>query len=249
MSGNGARSGSSTVDFVEYMEQKNRRIEALRNNPPESKAPTGPLSYARGSSYSNELADCDTRNKTIIDVKGFSESDYWPAPNSHLYTNKKKMYIYLDRMNSGLQNGPKWQNKRYETYTQACSLMRRVADRVEMSEPLLNKAISMFAGLDRSKIGRSLDLVALAVCGYVLHEEGRRRCHPNVNAEDRDEAHLAACAAYGWSVDEVDKMYYKIAWLVGQGLEDPAKKYGPHDSREYDYVDHEWLMNDVTFEW
>ena len=179
-----------------------------------------------------DLSNCDTRNATTIDWQNAGlEKENWKYPSNWRYTNKRDTYRYYDRLNGGLQNGKRWQNKRYETYRLNVYLMEAVADRVGLIKSLRNKAIGIFTGLNLSEFGRKREWVALAVCGYVLFKDGRRKCHPNNRGESRDETYREACAAYRCSDKEVNTLFYKVEKEIKKGLEDRVRKYGPIESR------------------
>jgi len=177
-----------------------------------------------------DLSDCDTRNATMIDWQNAGlEGRYWLSRSDWLYSEKEDTYRHLDRLNSGLQNGV-WQNKRYETYRLNVYLMEGVADRVGLTKSLRNKAIQIFTGLNLSEFGVKKEWVALAVCGYVLHRDGKRKCHPNARGKSRDEAYRKACADYGCAGKTVNSLFYKVEKAEKKGLKDRVRKYGAVES-------------------
>ena len=183
-------------------------------------------------SRGTNLSACDTRNATMIawhDTPGLGK-EFWDVPSEWRLGNKLAWYRHLDRVNAGLQNGAKYQNKTYETYRLNYMLMQMVADKVELNTRQQSEAISIFTGLNLSNFGRKKEGVALAVCGYVLVKDGLRKCHPNARGESRDEAYRKACQAYGCDDKTVNKHFYAVQQSVEQGLTDNVRKYGKVES-------------------
>jgi hypothetical protein len=174
------------------------------------------------------LSACDTRNGTIIawhDTPGLAKQ-FWDVPSEWRFGNKLVWYRHLDRVNAGLQNGDKYQNKSYETYRLNYMLMEMVADKVELTTHQQSKAISIFTSLNLSEFGRNKEDVALAVCGYVLFKDGLRKCHPNARGESRDEVYREACRMYNCTDKTVNKLFYEVQREVENGLPDKVREYG-----------------------
>ncbi|WP_157573516.1 hypothetical protein [Haloplanus natans] len=174
-----------------------------------------------------DLSNCDTNNATIINWQETPtvDGEYWDSPSDWRYSHKESTYKHLDRVNGGLQNGGKWQNRRYETFHLNETQMRMVADRVELNKGQQNRAVRIFTALNLSKFGRNKEWVALAVCGYVLFKDGRRKCHPNNRGEGRDEAYREACVSYNCTDKTVNKFFYQVQRIVENESPNKSKNY------------------------
>lgn len=183
-----------------------------------------------------QLDNPDTQNATIIPWQDHPElkKEDWLSPTDWRKTNKYAMYRHLDRVNGGLQNGWKWQNKRYETYRLNFKTMESVASRMELPRSLRERAIRIFTGLNLSKIGRTKEWVALAVCAYVLYEVGQRKCHPNARGEKRDKLYREACEVYGCEEKTANRLFYEVQRLDKAGLPNNVRKYGRISTQDED---------------
>lgn len=165
----------------------------------------------------NDLVDCDTNNATTIDFRDISKSDTFPT--DHPMEDRKRDYFqYLNRMNSGLQNGRKWQNKYRETYTMNRNLIQCMSDTVQPSWWEEKRTIQLFDGLQRSNMGHPSHVVALSTYAYVLHRfADGRKCHPQVRPENRD-PHFERCRDdFGISQDFFATVYGQVAHRIRNG--------------------------------
>ena len=160
-----------------------------------------------------ELVCCDTDNATTIDWKNWQNDEYWPG--DYLYGDKKVYYGHLDRQNSGLQNGPKYQNKSYETYKINRHLVMCIGGRLNMGDWGKKRATSLLVGLLRSNMGLKSGLVAFCTCAYVIEEyQDGRRAHPQVNQSERDPLVESQREELNISQSQFSSTYGKVAHRV-----------------------------------
>lgn len=182
----------------------------------------------------SELPDCDTNNATRIGWWKWDNDSYWPA--DFLPEKKKDYSRYLDRLNSGYQNGHKYQNKSYETYQLNRHLILCLGSRLRMNSWEKQRAIQLFDGLQRSSTGQLSRVVALCTCAYVLHLNNRK-CHPQVAIHDRDPLFEECREDYNISNDWFESVYGQISHRIRTG----EIKTQQHDSYEVDLnMGHSW---------
>jgi hypothetical protein len=166
----------------------------------------------------------------------------YPDPQRH-----KTPYIHyqdLDRTNAGLQ-AEKWQNKTYQTWNLNHDLVvGMIGDRLNMTQRQKSKAHSILSRFDLSKWGVRREWVALGACGYVLHNDGSRKCHPN--SLNRDQLFLDTCADYDTRMKMVDRQYNKIANELRKGTNEPQQNFGKREYRAGEYVNQYDLLKDET---
>lgn len=164
------------------------------------------------SSNSNEeirLDAPDTNNTTYIGWSDWDNDSYWPA--DYLIPEKRAYYRQLDRYNSGLQNGPTWQNKRYETFWLAREEIFNLGSHLEMENWQQRRATQLLSGEMRSKLGLKTTLVLISLCGYVLHDsQSERKCHPQTKVDDFDEGIIQMLEELNIRRSDYDKTYRKI---------------------------------------
>ncbi len=171
----------------------------------------------------------DTNNATYIDWVNMSPYEEWPA--DYHPPNKREYFRHLDRVNSGLQNGPKYQNKRYETYRLNRWLILSLSDHLKMSDRLRSLAVRLFSGLDGSKFGVPIHIPALVTCAYVIHKHNpRRECHPQTSVEKFDPLVERERVNLSVSKKQYASLYGKIEHRIRTGRLSHSK----HDAYQID---------------
>ncbi|GAB3700972.1 hypothetical protein [Halorubrum pallidum] len=177
----------------------------------------------------NPIDAPDTNNATYLGWSDIPQYEEWPA--DYHPPNKRDYFQYLDRLNSGLQNGPKYQNKRYETYCLNRWLILCMSSHLRMSDRLRQLAVDLFNGLPRSKFGVRIHVSALVTCGYVIHQhDPRRECHPQTSAEAFDPFVEQERVNLRIPRKQYASLYGKIEHRVRTGQLTPSK----HDAYEVD---------------
>jgi len=167
------------------------------------------MSTSNNHTQQTPLDDPDTNNATFIGWTDLDEGDYWPA--DYLIPEKRAYYRQLDRYNSGLQNGPLWQNKRYESFWLHREEVFVLGSRLEMEEWLQRRASRLLTSDRRSELGVETTLVLISLCGYVLHDSPNgRKCHPQTNEDDFDDRIDRMINDLSIRRADYDKTYRKI---------------------------------------
>lgn len=174
------------------------------------------MSTSNNYNQKTPLDDPDTNNATYIGWSDFDEGDYWPA--DYLIPEKRAYYRELDRYNSGLQNGPTWQNRRYETFWLHREEVFNLGSKLEMDDWLQQRASRLLTSDTRSELGVKTILVLISLCGYVLHDSSNaRKCHPQTNEEDFDERINEMLNGLDIRREDYDKTYRKIQRIDKRG--------------------------------
>lgn len=159
------------------------------------------------------LEKCDTNNATRIGWNDWWDNGKWPA--DYRPENKQDYYQYLDRLNSGLQNGRKHQNSSYETYALNRNLIQCISDKLRMNSWEIKRAIKVFDGLQRSGMGISSKIVAFSTCAYLIHEyDSNRQYHPQTKNEDQDYFLDKCRKEFDIRRDSFESMYGKISYKI-----------------------------------
>lgn len=170
------------------------------------------------------IATPDTRNETKIGYEDYTTkwtkkdaNGFWPA--DYLYQRKGKHYKHLDQINQGLKNGPSWYNQAYINVCTNRDLIKHISDSLELLPREEGRAIRYFLGQDLRKWGIRKELVAWAVCAYIVHsdEQDIRRSHPKAKSrteapEDDDRATQFWDFAYQFefTMNERVSTYHKV---------------------------------------
>lgn len=201
----------------------------------ESKTPTTvPM---RGSSTGPHITDCDTRNHTIIawqDCRSELAKVPFDGPSNWIHDDKLELYKHLDRNNSGLQNGW-WKNTNYETYYLNYYLIDNISERIHLPPTLRGKAIGIFTGINLGDFGQRKEEVAVALCGWILYKETKRKTHPNVRS-NQDELYQEAISTFNCRPKHVNRAFYRVEKAVKNGLKNRTTIYGKIQS-PYDVSD------------
>lgn len=161
----------------------------------------------------SDLTDCDTENATYISWEECSAYDYWPA--DYLILSKKMYYRYLNQLNSGNQNGPKYQNKHFQTYELNCRHIEALSSQLDLPYWQQKTAIRLFDALQRSNTGRPSHLVAFCVCAYVVHNnDDHRDCHPQMDQENRDPLFEEIREKSDIPSDQFSSAYNQLAYKI-----------------------------------
>ena len=194
----------------------------------------------------SDLTDCDTNNATRIGWEDWDDESSWLA--DHLPEKKRPYYRHLDRHNSGLQNGHVYQNKSFETYQMNRHLILCMSDPLRLGTWERKRAIELFDGLQRSSTGYPSHVVALCTCAYLLHNCTDRKCHPQVNPEDRDPFFEEGIELFDVPQEWYESVYGQIAYRIRnnkieiQRHDDyEANQSGGETWRASDPGDNNWL--------
>lgn len=162
------------------------------------------------------LAKCDTNNATRIGWDKWKGDGKWPA--DYRPENKKSYYCHLDRHNSGLQNGHKWQNKSYKTYELNRNLIQCMSGKLRLDNWEVKRAVQLFDGLQRSYMGISSKVVAFSTCAYLVHQhDNNRKCHPQTKPEERDYFFEECRKDFDISHDWFKSVYGKASHKIRNG--------------------------------
>lgn len=131
------------------------------------------------------IATPNTENATKIAYEDYNDNwskkkanEFWRA--DHLYQRKGTYYKHLDEINEGLKNGPNWYNQAYINKWTNRDLIKHLCGNLELLPREESRATKYFLGQDLRKWGVRKELVAWAVCAYIVHSDERdiRRSYP-----------------------------------------------------------------------
>lgn len=159
------------------------------------------------------LERCDTNNATRIGWDDWQGSWNWTV--DFPLEDKRSYHRYLDRINSGRQNGRERQNKSYNTYEINRNLIQCISDKLRMDSWEIKRAIKIFDGIQRGNTGMSSKIVAFTTCAYLIHEyDSSRQYHPQTKNEDRDYFLDKCREEFGISHNSFESMYGKISYKI-----------------------------------
>jgi hypothetical protein len=181
------------------------------------------------------LDDPDTNNATFIGWTELDRGNYWPA--DYLIPQKRAYYRQLDRYNSGLQNGPLHQNRRYESFWLHREEVFTLGSQLEMEEWIQRRASRLLTGHMRLELGLETTLVLISLCGYFLHDSpNERKCHPQTNEDDFDDRIDQMLTDLDIRRADYDKTYRKIQRIDKRG---EKKRTKVRDKYEIDLQSHQ----------
>lgn len=139
-----------------------------------------------GAAY-NRLTKPDPNFATTFyhaDVRGERwESDF-------LKLDKESYFRMLGEIHRGEKNGPKWEHSELTTHSLREDLVDIIGKKLNLTDLQLEEAKARATNVDGEKFGRTLELLAFCVCGYVVHRDEstpaviKRDFHPNCSETD-----------------------------------------------------------------
>lgn len=129
-----------------------------------------------------------------------------------LYLKKEVYYQHLDNVDAGLKNGPKWWNQAYFTAWSNQDLIETLAGNLELLPRQQGRAVKYFMNQDLRKWGLRKELVAWAICAYVVHsdEDDQRRAHPKTENGEKADQFWDAAYHLDLSMRERVSTYHKV---------------------------------------
>lgn len=160
------------------------------------------------------ISNPEPNHTTYIGVSDHSFSNPYHKSNSNfLYTNKEEHYQHLKQTDKGKRNGW-WTNDELLNREANLGLIKTIAAQLDLSEPQREVAMGHFMEFDLRKFGMSRDIVAFALCAYVVESDDRnrvRRTHPACDESDRDRLFVSMADDLGLKDSTFASMYGKIA--------------------------------------
>ncbi|NHN57488.1 MULTISPECIES: hypothetical protein [Halorussus] len=125
---------------------------------------------------------------------------------------QRRKYKRLSEYNSGLRNGRKWTNDRYNTNLLNRHLIQAIASQVGLNPCYKREAERLFLGFNLRKFGTDAGTVAFCTCIAVVEnsEENERKCHPCVPDEKMDLEFKRVARAEGYQKGELISLYNKV---------------------------------------
>lgn len=141
-----------------------------------------------------------------------------------LYMKYEKHYHHLDQIDAGLKNGPVWWNQAYLNEWSNKDLITIMAENLELLTRQQNRSKRYFLSQDLGRWGIRKELVAWAVCAYVVHSDKRdkRRCHPQAETDEIAEQFWEVAYSLDLTMSERLSTYGKVA----SDMETPGSKRG-----------------------
>lgn len=156
----------------------------------------------------------DKQNNTYFLSKDVDGS--YPADFRCL--NKRQHFQHLKQLNEGRKTSINNYNDSYVTNKATIHLGHAIASQLNLTPQEEKLAVRYLVRLDREKLGLSSELVAYAVCAYVIEQDERdqRRTHPNVPKEDRDGLFEQIASGLGLNHNNIVKTYGKISHQLSE---------------------------------
>jgi hypothetical protein len=144
-----------------------------------------------------------------------------------LYLKYEKHYQHLDQIDAGLKNGPAWWNQAYFNEWSNKDLIEILSSNLELLPHQQKQAKRYFLSQDLRKWGIRKELVAWAICAYILHsdETDNRRCHPQAETGEKVEVFWEVAYTLDFSMSERISTYCKVQ----SDMETPGSKRGKKD--------------------
>ena len=163
----------------------------------------------------------DRQNNTHFlskDVDGSYPADF-------RYLSKRQHFLHLKQLNEGRKTGINNYCDSYITREITIHLAEAIASQLNLTPSEKELAVRYLVTLDREKLGLSSELVAYAVCAYVIEQSDRdkRRTHPNVPEEDRDDLSDEVASELGLNHSDIVKTYGKVSHRLS-GRVDPIRE-------------------------
>ena len=164
----------------------------------------------------------DGRNQTTTGWNKNEASKFRLADS--LYLKYEKHYQHLDQTDAGLKNGPTWWNQAYLNAWSNRDLIEIMSDNLELLPRQAKRAERYFLFQNLSKWGIRKELVAWAVCAYILHSDERdyRRSHPQTTTGEIAYQFWDVADALNFSPSERMSTYGKVE----TDMTTPGYKYG-----------------------
>jgi len=129
-----------------------------------------------------------------------------------LYLKYDKHYQHLDQIDAGLKNGPVWWNQAYLNAWSNKDLITILAGNLDLLPHQMSRAKRYFLSQDLRLWGINKELVAWAICAYIVDSDKRdkRRCHPLVESGEKADQFWETAYALGFSETDRVKTYHKV---------------------------------------
>lgn len=184
-----------------------------------------------------DLTKPDTNNATYIGCDDWQNSEYWLADFYPL--RKKPYYKYLNRLNSGMQNGPKGNNQPYETFRMNSDCISILGNQLMLTRSQRDRAARIITKVDLEQEGRPSEEVAFCICAYVVHDSDGdvRHCHPSPGPDSLSPPFNRIKNELGITNSAFQSTYAKVAHRDGV----VEKRPRPYDKYELDSsAQHRW---------
>ena len=152
----------------------------------------------------------DPRNQPTDGWNWKRAGKFWKA--DFLYLKLTNYYQHLDQIDAGLKNGPTWWNQAYFTQWSNRDLITNLSSQLELLPRQQERAIRYFLGEDLRTWGIQKELVAWAICAYLVHsdERDKRKAHPLSTSENRIEQFWDVAYSLDFTRAERVSTYHKV---------------------------------------
>jgi len=174
---------------------------------------------------STNISTPNANNATYFLPEEYSGRDYWMSNSDFFHNNKEQYFRHLKETNEGRKNGEVWHNSRYLTSEDNKHLINTFTSQLELTEQQSERADSYFHVFNLQRWGVRKQLVAYALCAYVVKSDDRngvRRTHPNVPESDRDTLFVQMADSLDITHRQFVKTYGKVQSKVSE-YERPPK--------------------------
>lgn len=129
-----------------------------------------------------------------------------------LYLKYEKHWQHLDQVDAGLKNGPTWWNQAYLNEWSNKDLIDNMAGNLELLPHQQSRARGYFMSQNLSIWGIQKELVAWAICAYIVHSDERddRRCHPLITNGEKADQFWEVAYTFDFSERERISTYNKV---------------------------------------
>lgn len=173
---------------------------------------------------STNISTPDANNATYFLPSDYTGRPYWKSKSDFRHNAKQEYFKHLKETNEGRKNGEVWHNTEYLTVEDNNHLINTFASQLELSEQQSKRADSYFHNFDLQEWGVRKQLVAYALCAYVIKNDEQnevRRTHPNVPDGDRDTLFVQMADSLDITHREFVKTYGKVQSKVNEYVTPP----------------------------
>lgn len=163
------------------------------------------------------IATPDTANATTIGWDKYTANwteadanDYWPG--DYWKSRKGDYWHHQDAQNRGLKNGPTWYNQAYINAWSNRDIIKMFAVNLELLPRQQDRATRYFLGQKLGNWGIRKELVAWAVCAYIVHSDKKdqRRAHPQTKNGEKADQFWDMAYHLDLTMRERVKTYHKV---------------------------------------
>lgn len=147
--------------------------------------------------------------RTQIHWKVIPANERWQ--DDHLPLNKRAYWRHLSKIDQGIKKGRSWFDGSLISHFHNRDLIRLFTDVLELKPIQATRAEDYFLAQDLRRWGIRKELVAWAICAYVVHSDDHdeRKCHPEVT-KGNDELFLELAFDLDLTHRERRKTYGKV---------------------------------------